>query len=234
LSIFSPGRGKAAGRIDRRFSPIVRTRVKICGLTRVEDVAAAAECGADAVGLVFHPGSPRSVSMEQARALCAALPAFVTAVGLFVDAPPERVREVLQGVPLELLQFHGTERADYCRSFGRRWIKALRMAPGVDPEAAALDYPGAAGLLLDAYDPLLAGGTGRTFDWDRIPADLARRVVLAGGLDAANVAEAIRRVRPFGVDVSGGVESAKGVKDRAKISAFMQGVRDGDSARDDP
>jgi phosphoribosylanthranilate isomerase len=134
-------------------------------------------------------------------------------------------------VPLELLQFHGEEPADYCGAFARRWIKALRMAPGLDPLAAAGAYPGAAGLLLDAFDPRLAGGTGQTFDWGLIPAELAPRVVLAGGLDPANVAQAIRRVRPFGVDVSGGVESAKGIKDRAKIEAFMHGVRDGDSAR---
>lgn len=216
----------------------IRTRVKICGLTRAQDVRAAVEAGADAIGFVFHPASPRAVTVEQARALCAGLPAFVTAVGLFVDAGAARIAEVLDRVPLELLQFHGDEPPDFCASFGRRWIKAIRMRPGLDPLAAARDYlecaDGAAGILLDAFDPALAGGTGQSFDWARIPPGLAPRIVLAGGLAPDNVAEAIRRVRPFGVDVSGGVESAKGIKDAAKISGFMRGVRDGDSARFDP
>jgi phosphoribosylanthranilate isomerase len=213
---------------------MIRTRVKICGLTRPADVAAAVATGADAVGLVFHPESPRATTTEQARGLCALLPPFVAAVGLFVDAPAERIRAVLERVPLDLLQFHGDEPADFCASFGRRWIKAVRMGPGVDPIERSRAYPGAAGLLLDAYDPRLAGGTGLSFDWDRIPAGLAPGLVLAGGLTPENVAEAIRRVRPFAVDVSGGVESAKGIKDHVKISAFMHGVRDGDSARYDP
>jgi len=212
---------------------MTRTRVKICGLTRPADIQAAVEAGADAVGLVFHPASPRSVTAEQARALCAILPPFVTAVGLFVDAPAERVRAVLDRVPLELLQFHGEEPEGFCDGFGRRWIKAIRMRAGLDPAERAAAYPGAAGLLLDAFDPVLAGGTGQSFDWGRIPSALAHRIVLAGGLTPDNVAEAIRRVRPYGVDVSGGVESAKGVKDHAKISAFLRGVRDGDSSQSD-
>jgi phosphoribosylanthranilate isomerase len=216
----------------------VRTRVKICGLTRAEDVRAAVDAGADAIGLVFHPASPRAVSIEQARSLCAALPPFVTAVGLFVDAPAGCIARVLEQVPLELLQFHGEEPADLCASFGRRWIKAIRMRPGLDAVVAVRAYlgksGGAAGILLDAFDPVLAGGTGQSFEWGRIPPDLAPSIVLAGGLTPANIADAIRAVRPFGVDVSGGVESARGIKDGAKISAFMQGVRDGDSARFDP
>ena len=215
-----------------------RSRVKICGLTRAEDVRAAAAAGADAVGFVFHPTSPRAVGIAQARDLCAELPPFVTAVGLFVDASAERIAEVLGQVPLEMLQFHGDESPALCASFGRRWIKAIPMRPGLDPIAAARDYlempGGAAGILLDAFDPVLAGGTGQSFDWGLVPVSLAPRIVLAGGLTPGNVAEAIRRVRPFGVDVSGGVESAKGIKDEAKISAFMQGVRDGDNARCDP
>jgi len=214
-------------------SPMTRTRVKICGLTRPADIDAAVEAGADAVGLVFHPASPRAVTAEQAQALCAVLPPFVTAVGLFVDAPAERIRAILERVPLELLQFHGEESADFCAGFARRWIKAVRMRPGLEPGEQAAAYPGAAGLLLDAFDPVLAGGTGQSFDWGRIPPDLTHRIVLAGGLTPDNVAEAIRRVRPFGVDVSGGVESAPGVKDREKISAFLRGVRDGDSSRFD-
>jgi phosphoribosylanthranilate isomerase len=213
---------------------MTRTRVKICGLTRPEDVDAVVAAGADAVGLVFHPSSPRSVTLEQAAGLCDRLPPFVAAVGLFVDAPEHRIRAVLDRVPLDLLQFHGDEPPEFCQGFGRRWIKAIRMRPGLDPGAQARTYEGAAGLLLDAFDPLLPGGTGRTFDWGHIPARLDLPIVLAGGLRPDNVAEAIRRVRPYAVDVSGGVEIAKGIKDPAKISAFMSGVSDGDSTRDLP
>lgn len=207
-----------------------RTRVKICGLTSGADLAAAAGLGVDAVGLVFYPPSPRAVGAERARSLLASLPPFVTSVGLFVDAEPDAVRAVLDQVPLDLLQFHGEEPPEYCAAFGRPWLKAIRMRPGVDAEALARIYGAAAGLLLDTYDPAAPGGTGRRFDWGLIPGRLAPRVVLAGGLEPANVAEAIRRVRPWGVDVSGGVESAKGVKDPAKMEAFLQGVRDGDQS----
>ncbi|NBB83293.1 MAG: phosphoribosylanthranilate isomerase [Alphaproteobacteria bacterium] len=206
----------------------MRTRVKFCGLTQTEDVAMAAALGVDAVGLVFHPASPRAVDTEQAAALVARLPAFVTAVGLFADADADAVRAVLTRVPLGCLQFHGREPADYCRSFGRPWIKALAVRPGLDLEAEAARYAGAASVLLDTYDPALAGGTGRRFDWDRVPPPLARRAILAGGLDAANVADAIRRLRPHAVDVSGGIEAAKGIKDPTKMTDFIEGVRDGD------
>lgn len=208
----------------------MRTRVKICGLTRTQDVETAVHAGADAVGLVFHRASPRCVTAEQARVLCASLPPFVTSVGLFVDAPAEQVRAVLERVPLEMLQFHGDESADYCAGFGRRWIKAIRMRPGLDLPRTADDYRASAGILLDAYQVGVAGGTGKTFDWGRIPPGIGPTIVLAGGLDPYNVADAIRAVRPYAVDVSGGVESAKGVKDADKIAAFMQGVSDGDSA----
>ncbi len=209
----------------------MRTRVKICGLTREADVRAAVELGADAIGLVFHDPSPRAVGVEQARSLCAALPPFVTSVGLFVEAPPEWVSRVLARVPLSLLQFHGDESPDYCAAFERPWIKALRVRPGIDLNLLRRRYAGATGLLLDAYDPVKAGGTGQTFDWDLVPSDLAPHIVLAGGLDPDNVAEAIRRVRPYGVDVSGGVEASKGLKDRHKMAAFMKGVFDGDQSR---
>jgi phosphoribosylanthranilate isomerase len=192
-------------------------------------VDAAVVAGADAVGLVFHPASPRAVTADQAARLCARLPPFVAAVGLFVDATEPQIRGILDRVPLDLLQFHGEEPPGLCARLGRRWVKAIRMRPGLDLAAQARTYRGGSGILLDAYDPVLAGGTGQTFDWGRIPADLGMPVILAGGLSPKNVAEAIRRVRPFAVDVSGGVESAKGVKDPAKISAFIQGVRDGDS-----
>jgi phosphoribosylanthranilate isomerase len=209
----------------------MRTRVKICGLTRRADVDAAVAAGADAVGFVFHPRSPRAVSPEEAWRLCEGLPPFVTAVGLFVDAPAEQIRATLDVVPLELLQFHGEEDPLFCASFGRRWIKAVRMRPDIDLTGVSGRYRQAAGLLLDAYDPTLPGGTGRCFDWDRIPGALAPSIILAGGLAPSNVAEAIRRVGPFGVDVSGGVEASKGIKDHDKIRDFMQRVNDVDISR---
>ncbi|SDW47493.1 phosphoribosylanthranilate isomerase [Thiocapsa roseopersicina] len=209
----------------------MRTRVKICGLTRRADVDAAVAAGVDAIGFVFHPPSPRAVSAQDARDLCAGLPPFVTAVGLFVDASPEQIRATLDQVPLELLQFHGDEAPELCASFGRRWIKAVRMRPDIDLAAQLKRYEQAAGLLLDTFDPARPGGTGQRFDWDRIPAAIAPSIVLAGGLDADNVAEAIRRVRPFGVDVSGGVEASKGIKDHDKIRDFMQRVNDVDISR---
>jgi len=209
----------------------MRTRVKICGLTRDEDVAAAVAAGADALGFVFYDPSPRSVDIDRAAALAARVPAFVTVVGLFVDAEPELIAEAARRVPLGLIQFHGAESPEFCASFGRPWIKAIAMREGLDANDAARRYAGAASLLLDTYDPALAGGTGRRFDWDLVPPDLAPRVILAGGLDAGNVAEAIGRVKPHAVDVSGGVEQAKGRKDRHKINDFMQGVRDGDRRR---
>jgi phosphoribosylanthranilate isomerase len=208
----------------------MRTRVKFCGLTRLADIDAAVALGVDAIGLVFHAASPRAVEPAQAAQLAAALPAFVTAVGLFVDAAPERVRAVLEQVPLGALQFHGQEPPEYCHSFARPWIKAVAVRPEVDLEAAVRRYAGAASLLFDTYDPTLAGGTGRCFDWDRVPPRLASHCILAGGLDADNVAAAIRQLRPHAVDVSGGIEHAKGLKDHQKMTAFMNGVRDGDQS----
>jgi phosphoribosylanthranilate isomerase len=209
----------------------MRTRVKICGLTRQADLDAAVSVGVDAVGFVFHPPSPRAVSPREASRLCEGLPPFVTVVGLFVDASSEQIRATLDRVPLELLQFHGEEDAVFCASFGRRWIKAVRMRPGVDLMAEQRRYGAAAGLLLDTFDPARPGGTGQRFDWDRIPAALGPSIILAGGLEPDNVQEAIRRVRPFGVDVSGGVEASKGVKDHVKILEFMQRVNDVDTSR---
>jgi phosphoribosylanthranilate isomerase len=209
----------------------MRTRVKFCGLTRDDDVRAAVDLGVDAIGLVFHPTSPRAVDIDQAARLAALVPAFVTLVGLFVDAPAERIRAVLRRVPLGAIQFHGRERSPDCARFERPWIKALAMRDGLDLARAAADYQGAASLLLDTYDPTLAGGTGRRFDWERVPPALAPQIILAGGLDPGNVADAIRQVRPHAVDVSGGVEAAKGVKDHSKMADFMQGVRDGDQTR---
>lgn len=201
------------------------TRVKICGITRPEDARAAACAGADAIGLVFHAASPRAVTLAQARAVAEAVPPFVTLVGLFVDAPPALVREVLAQVPLDLLQFHGDEPPQECAGHGRPYIKALRMSDEADVAACAARYPDAKGLLLDAYRPGVPGGTGATFDWARVPHGLSMPLILAGGLHAGNVAAAIRQARPYAVDVSGGVESAKGIKDAAKIAAFINEVR---------
>lgn len=202
----------------------MRTRVKICGITRPEDGSAAAVAGADAIGLVFYGPSPRCVTVEQAQAICAALPPFVTVTGLFVDAPPEQVSAVLAQVPLDLLQFHGDESPEYCASFGRPWMKALRMREGIDVVAEAIRFRAARGLLLDAYVPGVPGGTGERFDWSRIPATLPLPLVLAGGLAPENVAEAVRQVRPWAVDVSGGVEAqdARGNRQpRHKSAAAM-------------
>lgn len=200
-------------------------RIKICGLTRPEDVRAVVAAGADAIGLNFHEPSPRSVDAETAARLCALLPPFVTSVGLFVDAPAARIEAVLARVPLQLLQFHGDEPAADCERWGRPYLKALRMRDGLDVRAAAAAHPGAVGFLLDSYRPGVPGGTGEVFDWGRIPRDLGRPLVLAGGLHAGNVGEAIRTVRPWAVDTSGGVERAKGVKDAETIRAFVDAVR---------
>lgn len=209
-------------------------RVKICGITRPDDGRHAARAGADAIGLVFYPPSPRYVSPRQAADIVAALPPFVTTVGLFVDAPPEQIAALLEQVPLDMLQFHGDESPEYCAAFQRPWIKALRMRDGVDPRAEADRYgaAGARGLLVDSYVPGVPGGTGERFDWDRLPADPSLPLVLAGGLDPANVAEAVRRVRPWAVDVSGGVEvigvdgrRQGGIKDPGAVSAFIRAAR---------
>lgn len=203
----------------------MNTRVKICGITRVQDGLDAVRFGAHAIGLVFYAPSPRAVTLDQARAIVDALPPFVTAVGLFVNADAEVVRATLAAVPLQLLQFHGDETPEYCAAFGVPYLKAVRVRPGVDLLQYAQQFHGARGLLLDAYVEGVRGGTGATFDWALIPHSLPLPVVLSGGLDADNVEAAVRAVRPWAVDVSSGVESAKGIKDAAKIEAFMNGVR---------
>ncbi|APR06163.1 phosphoribosylanthranilate isomerase [Thauera chlorobenzoica] len=204
-----------------------RTRIKICGLTRAQDVRAAVQNGADAIGFVFYPPSPRAVDVDRAAELAALLPPFVTAVGLFVNPAPAEVEAVLARVPLQLLQFHGDEREADCARYGLPWIKAARMRAGVDLLEFALSHPRARGILVDAFVDGYGGG-GKTFDWSLIPQGFGRPLVLSGGLDADNVAEAVRRVRPWAVDVSSGVESARGIKDAAKIAAFIAGVRDAD------
>ncbi len=203
----------------------MRTRVKICGITRVEDALAAAGAGADAIGLVFYARSPRAVGIEQGRAIAAALPPFVSVVGLFVDARPEEVRAVLDALPIDLLQFHGDECGADCGGFGRPYIKAISMRADLDVNGYARAYPDAAGFLLDTHQDGVPGGTGQGFDWAQVPSDFNQPLILAGGLAPGNVAEAIRRVRPYGVDVSSGVELSKGIKDAAKISAFLNEVQ---------
>ncbi len=204
--------------------PIGRTRVKICGITRVQDALAAAKAGADAIGLVFYDGSPRHVTVDRAAQIVAALPPCVTVVGLFVNAPRAQVEAVLAAVPIDLLQFHGEETPSACRGYGRRYIKAVRMREGVDLTTEVGRYSDAAALLLDAYVPDRHGGTGTRFDWSRVPRELDKPLILAGGLTPDNVVQAITQARPYAVDVSGGVEAAKGIKDETKMRAFVRNV----------
>ncbi len=204
------------------------TRIKICGITREQDLSAVAACGADAFGLVFYEKSPRHVSVLQAAKLMHAAPPFLTAVGLFVNPSVDYVREVLASVPLDVLQFHGEETPEFCAQFGRSWLKAIRVRPGVDLVECAARYAGAQGLLLDAYVEGTQGGTGESFDWALIPRNLTLPVILSGGLHAGNVAEAVRQVQPYAVDVSSGVEAAKGIKDAAKVAAFVKEVKEVD------
>ncbi|MDD5179724.1 MAG: phosphoribosylanthranilate isomerase [Gallionellaceae bacterium] len=202
------------------------TRTKICGITRVQDVLAAAANGADALGLVFYDKSPRHVTLQLAAQLAAAIPPFVTLVGLFVNPSADEVREVLRQVPLDVLQFHGEEEPEFCAQFGRPYLKAIRVKAGVDLVQCAARYQGAQGLLLDAFIAGTHGGTGASFDWALIPHALPLPMILSGGLHAGNVAQAIKQVRPYAVDVSSGVEAAKGIKDAAKIAAFIKEVKD--------
>jgi phosphoribosylanthranilate isomerase len=201
------------------------TRVKICGITRVGDALAAARLGAHAVGLVFHAGSPRAVTPAQAREIINALPPFVVPVGLFVNTDARTIRETLAAAPVQLLQFHGDETPDFCAGFGLPFLRAVRVRAETDLLQYAREFHAAKGLLLDAWVEGARGGTGTTFDWSLIPGDLPAPVVLSGGLNPDNVEQAVRRVRPWAVDVSSGVESAKGIKDVRKMEAFMTGVR---------
>jgi len=211
----------------------MRTRVKICGLTRPDDARAAAWLGVDAIGLVFYPPSPRNVSIAQAQAIVSALPPFVSVVGLFVDEEPQRIIDILHSVRIDLLQFHGDESPGYCRAFDRPYVKAIRMKPGTDLLLAAANYRASSGLLLDADDPSAKGGTGASFDWALIPPDCPLPVILAGGLSPKNAGFALRQVKPYGLDVSSGVESAKGVKDAEKMAAFIKEIQDFDQSRID-
>ncbi len=207
---------------------MARTRVKICGITTPDDALAAAGAGADAIGLVFYASSPRCVSVAAASDIVAAVPPFVTVVALFVDEPRDSIERTLSDVRIDLLQFHGDETPSECDVYQRPWLKALRMRPELDLPAACRVYRGARAALLDTWEDGVPGGTGRTFDWELARRELALPVVLAGGLNAGNVGQAVRRVRPAAVDVSGGVESAPGVKDHDKIRQFIAAVRDAD------
>jgi len=201
------------------------TRIKICGITRVEDGINAAQAGADAIGLVFVGNSPRHVMPEQAHAIVSALPPFVSTVALFVNPAAAEVEAVLKTVRPDVLQFHGEEPPEFCRAFGVPYLKAFRVRPGFDLLQSAALYADAQGWLLDAWSEAAHGGTGERFDWDLIPLDLPRPIVLAGGLTPANVAEAVLKVRPWAVDVSSGVEAGKGIKDAAEIAAFIKEAR---------
>jgi phosphoribosylanthranilate isomerase len=206
----------------------MKTAIKICGITRVEDALVAAREGAHAIGLVFYRPSPRYIDPDAAAAIVRALPPFVTPVGLFVDADDEEVRSVATRAGVRLLQFHGNESAAFCERFNLPYMKAVRVRPEVDLLQYAQTFHSAKALLLDAFREGLHGGTGAVFDWNLIPAGLPLPVVLSGGLTPENVTEAIRRVRPCAVDVSSGVEAQKGIKDAQKIAAFITGVRDAD------
>lgn len=210
----------------------MRTRVKICGITRVEDGLAAAAAGADAIGLVFYEGSPRCVERRRAANIAVALPAFVSRVALFVNASAEEVERVLTEVPVDTIQFHGDESPRECAVYGMPYIKAVRMRPGVDLHRQRERYRQAAGLLVDSYRAGVPGGTGETFNWSLIPSDISAEIILAGGLNAANVTAAIEALRPWAVDVSGGVEASKGIKDAKAIEQLMRGVQRGDRDND--
>jgi phosphoribosylanthranilate isomerase len=201
--------------------------VKICGITRAPDAIAAANAGADAIGLVFYPPSPRFLSVERAREIRDALPPFVQTLALFVNADAAQVAQVIGRVHPAMLQFHGDETPQFCAQFGLPYVKACRVKPGVDALEYLRPFSGAAAWLFDSYVPEY-GGVGESFDLSLLPRYPGRPVILSGGLTRENVAEAIRHVRPWGVDVSSGVESAKGLKDAAKIAAFIAEVRNAD------
>ncbi len=205
----------------------MRTRVKICGFTRVEDAAFAAQLGVDAIGLVFYPPSPRAISIEQAKKIAKSLPPFVTIVALFVDEQESRIHEVLAQVPVDVIQFHGDESPAACRLYNKPYLKAVRMQHHTNVAALTKEYQDAAGLLLDAYHPGEKGGTGSRFDWSLIPKQSSLPIILAGGLDHTNARQAIQSVKPYALDVSSGVETQKGVKDALKMAAFISEVNMG-------
>jgi len=203
----------------------MRTRIKICGITRVEDAQAASAGDADAIGLVFYQPSPRKVTLERARNIAKQTPPFVATVAVFVNPSREEVEQVVRECGVTLLQFHGEESPEFCAGFSRPYIKAARIRPGLDLIKYLAPYASARAWMLDAFHDDLWGGTGGAFDWSLVPGGMARPIILSGGLTADNVADAIRRVRPYAVDVSSGVEASKGIKDAAKIAAFIGAVK---------
>lgn len=205
--------------------PAMKTHIKICGITRSEDAIAAAQLGANALGLVFYPPSPRAVSISQAQAIANATPPFVQLVGLFVNATVEEINQILKKIPLNLLQFHGEELPEFCGQFQRPYIKALHIKENVDLNEQITSYHSARGILLDTFNPNLKGGTGETFDWKLIPKHLKKPLILAGGLNPENVKQALLQVKPSAVDVSGGVEETKGIKSFAKMQTFIQEIQ---------
>ncbi|WP_028304098.1 phosphoribosylanthranilate isomerase [Oceanospirillum maris] len=201
-----------------------RTRVKICGITRIEDALEAIKAGADALGFVFYKPSPRYITPERAADIIRQLPPFVTTVALFVNEPEEDIYRILSTTRCDLLQFHGDESPDFCESFNRPWIKALRVKDAKTLSEQLLQYTGARALLLDSYRAGVPGGTGETFNWELIPSHPPRPIILAGGLTPDNISTAVQQLQPYGVDVSGGVEAQKGIKDPVKIHAFIRGA----------
>ena len=210
----------------------MRTRAKICGITRIDDIQSVVHAGADAIGFVFFPPSPRSVTAEQAHVLIQNVPAYVQTVGLFVNASLSEITDILKKAPVDILQFHGDETPEQCKQIsqlvGRRWYKAIQVKPEMDVIAEIQQYQqaGASAVLLDAWHPELKGGTGHSFDWAQFP-KLDIPLILAGGLKPDNIEDAIKTTNAYAVDVSGGVESAKGIKDQKLIEQFMQGVQRG-------
>ena len=207
----------------------MRTRVKICGITRREDAEAVVASGADAIGLVFYPDSPRHIETATARSIALTLAPFVTVTGLFVNAAPDTIRSILEQVPLGLLQFHGSEPNAECAQWGKPFIKSVAMRADTDLRNVMDAYPDASGFLLDAWQPHIHGGGGETFDWRYVPAESGRPLILAGGLTPGNVSEAVTRIGPYGVDVSSGVETAPGIKSAELINEFMTGVGSGET-----
>jgi phosphoribosylanthranilate isomerase len=201
-----------------------RTRVKFCGITRLDDAKVAIELGVDALGFVFYPPSPRYLTVAAAAAIMEQLPPFICKVGLFVDAGQSVLASIIEALPLDLLQFHGDESAADCAASGRPYIKAVRMSPDVDLAASARQYTDARALLIDSFDAATVGGTGSVFDWARVPDSLPKPIILAGGLTCTNVTAAITAIKPYAVDVSSGIESAKGIKDPEKMRRFMDEV----------
>lgn len=204
----------------------MRTRVKICGITRRQDAEFSIEMGADALGLVFYSPSPRAVTLAQAKEIIVGIPPFISLVALFVDAEVDEVKACLDTLPIAVLQFHGNETPSYCEQFNLPYMKAIRMRDDIDLKAEVKRYQSASAILVDSYQSGVPGGTGQVFNWSLIK-DIDKPLILAGGLDAGNVAMAIEKVKPYAVDVSGGVELAKGIKDKQKISSFMQEVLNG-------